>query len=298
MPRAVILGEPSSGSTTFVALLYSTLVRTAVEREDEFRFAVAPESVDLLTGMYAQLMSGELPGTPRPEEIATMRLTLAFSRRNRGRSWLGKSTDYSGVPKVECRWVQARFEQIEASLRGGDTSADPTASLIECTIPIFLLPVTGFGPDVSSSNSTGQSLDHSVMSVLHGLARPFEVARRPSGEALHPIVVFTQLDGCSPEALGRFGLKSPLDDNELEQQHRRLSSAFLEEFIPKTAEYCGSAGSAVGAPEVFFSFLQTETGEGGEARVKVWTAADHSRQPVYARNQFQALISYLGALAL
>ena len=297
MSRAVILAEPGSGSTTFVALLYAALVRTAVEREEEFRFSVAPESVAVLTEMYAGLMSGEFPGTPGPPEIAAIRMTLAFPQRSRHRVWPGKRTDFSDVPKVECRWVRARFEEIEASLRGTNASADPAASLIDCSIPIFLLSAAGFEPGRTSGPAGEASLDDSVVRVLQGLARPRGVTRRSSGEVLRPIVVFTQLDRSSAGLLHHFGLKEPLDDNQLNQDRRRLSSAFLGKCIPKTAEFCGSAGSAVGAPEVFFSFLQTESGEGGGARIQLHTRADHSREVVGAVQQFQALISYFGEVS-
>src|SRR5713226_3579785 len=88
MLRVVIVGDPESGKTTFLGLLYATEVKSGSDKADSLRFHAPLESLEAITLVYQQLMSGSFPDPVTKQavdgidfQLGTRRAGL-FSRRH------------------------------------------------------------------------------------------------------------------------------------------------------------------------------------------------------------------------
>src|SRR2546430_14659620 len=75
MPHVVIVGDRGSGKTTVLALLYAAQVKSGATRADDFRFHVGLESLEEISEVFQQLMSGSFPDSAAKEGISSITST-------------------------------------------------------------------------------------------------------------------------------------------------------------------------------------------------------------------------------
>jgi hypothetical protein len=291
---AVVLAEPGAGSTTFLGLMYAAMVRLGTERTDRFRFTSPPESMTRLARLYAQLMTGELPETPTDADVTELRVELAFRRPPSPWDRLRGDHGFDPADRVGCRWVRMGFESLGGTLRGQGPGTAMSAGITTCRVPIIVLPATSSSP----SAVPPEARDIQLRAVLEALAPSLPSGRRPATGGLHPIVVFTRVDGLPTDELRRFGLDSSLDETTLRNARGPLGQALMERLIPLTHALCVSPNRGMEVPEVFFSYLRVERDNAdGSARLAMRTTADHHREPIYPVGEYRGVIERLGVLA-
>ena len=295
MLRATVLGEPGSGSTTFVGLFYTALIRAAGEHPDRIRFSLTSDSVELLSRLYAQLLSGEFPESPDPTTAATTRITLAFRRPAPGWNPFRHAEDFDTATKIEFRWLRREWDDLAKPSSARDSSSTPGTLLSECAVPIFVVSTLPLRAAPPSTDTTPQ--DSKILNILQGLARAPGPAPASSATVLHPIFLFTELDLLSEETLRRMGLGTTLEIGESGGARSRAQSTMFEKLIPRAIDFCDQNRGGVDAPRAYFSYVRLESGPAGPERIALRTAPDHRPEPIFPLEEYSALIDYLGELS-
>gem|GEM_PF-4062337 len=297
MLRAVLLSEPGSGATTFVGLFYVALTRLASERGDSFRFTAPPESLRRLSALYEPLVAGEFPGSLGPDAAAEIRFELAFSPPAAWRPF-HRNTGFDPRFRVDCRWNGAGAASAARLLQGAPAPPGAVNDLLSCTAPIFLVdPRPTEGPG-GSGPSTASDRDAAVVAVLTELARSGGTVPAPTTRHLHPIFVFTRLDGIPEEVAPSVPRGDPLDEDRLRTDGPRIGRELIDACLPRSRDLCRSRSERIDEPVSFFSYARPVPGaEGGTRHLQLRTLPNHRPEPVYPFTQFRSLIDHLGDLA-
>src|SRR5207237_3369146 len=84
MAHIVIIGDRDSGKTTFLALLYAAQVKSGATRADDFRFHVDLASMEEISEVFQQLMSGSFPDSAAKEGISDINCHVGHRRSSSG----------------------------------------------------------------------------------------------------------------------------------------------------------------------------------------------------------------------
>jgi hypothetical protein len=296
--RAAVLGEPGGGTTTFLGLLYAAQLRAGTERGDRLRFFSPPESLAYLTGVYERMMGGEFPGPSTDDEVARVRIELAYRRSPGILDRIRRTPEFDTASRVEMVMGRSTFAMLADALESKTETVPLASGVIQCTVPILIVPGVPPSDDGLSEASPMPSKDAAIVRILGSLSRSSTPANRSDAHRIHPILIFSKLDLLLPTALRNFGLTRPLTEGIVDPDRSRLGERLSRALLPKTWAFTRSTPNAIGPPAVFFSFVgNAPISNGGPSRIRLRTTPEHLQEPEYPANEYRALLERLGALA-
>lgn len=301
MPHIVIVGDRGSGKATFLALLYATQVKSGSDRADEFRFHVAYESLEEISGVFQQLMSGSFPDSAAKEGIRGISFDLGYRRpglgilsRLRSRGWTpGASASLHFILLRNVEDEIARFHKgsslANAALRDV-LESDAIAILVDSR----KLAVN----DEDSQHGSMEKYDTAVESLLSAMlrSRGHGVRRR-----LHPIFVFSKFDSVDPEALGVAKVEGSPPEVRRSGPRAAYAEALLDRNLPKTmasVRVHEPRDLNFAKPSYYFSWVRTDgAGPGRRERVRLRRTGGGGWEPDYSRDEYLALLEFLGKIS-
>src|SRR6267378_3916378 len=301
MPHIVIVGDRGSGKTTFLALLYAAQVKSGVTRADDFRFHVGLESLEEISEVFQQLMSGSFPDSAAKEgissitfHIASRKVGLGFLSRRRSRTW---NPDAS----ASLHFVLLRnLDDEMARYRTGSSLANTKLrDVLESDAMIILVDSTklaGLGQEDSAAAMT--TYDAAVESLVTAVQRS---RGRGSPRRFHPIFIFSKFDSVRKEALREAELDGAPPTVRETSRRASYARALLDASLTKTIAKITAhevQGLRFAAPSYFFSRVTTEAvKDGGKERVRLRRVEGGGWEPDYSTDEYLALLECLRKIA-
>jgi hypothetical protein len=294
MVRIAMLGDPGSGGTTVLGLLYAAQVRMSAAEVSTFRFHVAPSAMSRLGVIFEQLRAGEFPShasgaSSEPVEfLFERRPTLVASLRGRLGGGHG-ATD--GARTVE--WTRATFDDLRRHLEGGGYPTDGARQLEGTDVLLVLVPPSPAGPPGAPAKP---GADEALVQMLSERDRSSRAGK--SGSTIVAFV-FTMLDRVAEGRRKELGLPSNVQDPIPSERRTAIGSRLLEESFPRTRARLLSQPSAHSSPgstpHIFFSWIETEASSNGRLRLR--SAPGGGWEPAYPFDEYVALIGACGGWA-
>ena len=301
MSSALILGEPGSGLTTFVGLLYTAQVRYGTEESDLFRFHADRESIRALMGIYGALGEGRFP--EGEVDLGSTPLSFVFGFRRRG---FHRSRPSSGEDH--------QFSTLRLSV-GGVTPHDlvqmskhdavldaPFRRLLLSPVLLVLVDASWLTSEVESIAGLPMIRYDAALAPTLDLLRKFIGAgQERRRHRMFPIFIVTKFDRIRPEAVEVLKIP-PTPPTSWDQTTRiDVGDRLLRKYLPETARFLATrkqGGVEVAPPVWFYSSLRLEISNGPELRI-----ARRERIPIggwepeYPFEEFRSLIEHLRTLA-
>lgn len=300
MASVVVVGDRGSGKTTFLALLYSAQVATGSEPADDFRFHVAFDSMDEISGVFQQVMAGSFPDAAAKEGIRGITFRLGHRKaglrvwsRLRSRGWPSES------PVALQLIVLRNLEDQVSRFHTGSSLADTALRDVLASDAVAVLVDAGKFAAAIEDGQPGPmgKYDAEVESVLGAIQR----SRGQGGRPVHPIFIITKFDSVDPEALRASKVDGAPPEIGKRGPRTAYAEALLDRHLPRTMAKVKARqprGSVFARPSYFFSWLRTERGApGSSARIRLRRTAGAGWRPDYSEGEYRALLEHLSRIA-
>ena len=292
MLEVVIVGERNSGKTTFLGLLYATQVRFGSDKADSLRFHATIESLEMITLVYQQLMSGTFPDPVTKQAIGDMSFQLGYRRGRAGKDWSPdefttihltlKGTGVGGTHRP-----QSSSSVTGGGLNGRDGSSDVVVVLVDST----KLAAKGEPAEPGPLSS----LDGAVASLLAGIQRPSD-----RGARLYPIIILSKFDRVRPEALRTAQVAAAPPAARDARRRAAYTEALLSPNLPRTLAILRSREkdrSGFAKPAYLFSWVRTETAPGVPDRIRLRRIEVAGWEPDYSSSECLSFLGYLADIS-
>ncbi len=300
MLRVVIIGDPDSGKTTALGLLYATQVRSATDKMDAFRFHMPVESLEVIDPIFQQLMSGSFPDAIAKEGIAGIsfqvphrRTGLGIVPRLRGRGGPDASTT------IRIALPRTRVEEASRLLRESSVVDDRWNDIYGSDVVVVVVDSTKLAAKGERAEPSPMSrYDAAVESLLMMIQRLREPTRRGF---LHPIFLFTKFDRVGPEVLRASKVAQAPPRVGESRARAAYAEALLGHNMPNTlarvkARVAG--GPRFGSPVYLFSWVRSEEmTPGPPERIRLRRTETAGWGPDYPHLEYLALLEYVRELA-
>jgi len=301
MPNIVVVGDRDSGKTTFLALLYAAQVKSGSDRADDFRFHVAYESLDEISGVFQQVMSGNFPDAAAKEGIRGITFHLGYRRsrfgilsRLRSRGWT------PGTPaSVRLIVVRNLADEMDRFRKGSSFANAALRDVFESDAIAILvdgrkLALAEEGPQLGSMGKYDDAVD--------ALLTPMQGSRgRGDRSSLHPIFVFTKFDSVDSEALHAAKMEDAPPEVRKTGLRTAYAEALLDHNLPNTMAKIRARdprGLKFTAPSYFFSWVRTEAAAPGRReRIRLRRSGGGGWEPDYSKDEYLALLERLSKIA-
>ena len=294
MASALVVGEPGSGVTTFVGLLYTAVVRFGNEEADGFRFHAERESIQRIQEIYSSLGSGHFPEVTLGGESTPLTFMFGFRR-----SGLSSDSDFDSVP-VQVAELQA--EDIAEIEKHNPVLDDPTRQLLRSTVVVPLVNAALLSPETGGIDGLPMArYDHALARTFEIVARFLAVERNRKARRLYPLFVLTQFDRIPAATLQALEAPAGSPTEWARADRVGFGARLLDRHLPETGRYLFHARDArvvVAPPIWFFSELGLDPKVGDEPRIR-----RRSRVPVggwepeYPYEEYRGLLMEIGRLA-
>lgn len=301
MPRIVMAGDRESGKTTILALLYAAQVRSGSATTDRFRFHASFESLDEISNVFQQLMSGSFPDAAAKEGVRGLAFHLSY-RRPLGILSRLRSQEFHPDASAALQLILLRnlVEEVARYRAGRSFTHVPLRDVLECD---------GLGIVVDSrrlviaaedqERGAMQEYDATVESLLAAVA----ASRAQSGRSwLHPMVIFSKFDAVEDRALRAAGVEGTPPDIRKKGARTHYAEALLDHNLPRTMAKIRSRESGalqLARPSYFFSWVRTEAARaGGRERVRLRPGEGAGWEPDYSVDEYLALLECLWKIAM
>ncbi len=300
MLQAAILGDRGAGKTTFLGLLYTTLVQSGSGKDDELRFHASYESFEEVTALFQQLMSGGFPDSAIKEGLHELSFTLGLGKARRGLFRRGAKTwNADTATSVHFTLPGSLGEERPGFIEGSTIGTGPWRDVLDADALILLADSTKLAPkgDPAERGPTA-SYDGQVDALFSAIQR---WRSRSGHEFLHPVFLLSKFDSVSPEVLKAADLDS--DPPELSKSEARAAyaSALLEPNLPHTlATIRGKSRGRLrfGEPAYFFSWVRREAkAPDAPEKIKLRRMEGGGWEPDYPREEYLALLEHLADVA-
>ncbi len=300
MLQVVIVGDRDSGKTTFLGLLYATQVRSGSDKTDNLRFHAPFESLEAITLLFQQLMSGSFPDPVTKQAVNEISFQVGYRRAGLG--ILRRARGWAPGASSTLRFTLMRTQREEISrLYMGSSVADETLKNIHDIDAVAILvdstklAVKGELPEPGPMSR----FDGAIESLLTFSQRLREPGRR---RLLQPIFIFSKFDrvrpevlraakvGAAPPPIGRMGPRAA------------YAGALLDHNLPRTFAKirAGKGGEPRFAkPAYFFSWVRTEDAAPGQPeRIRLRRSDTAGWGLDYSSHECLAFLGCLGDIAV
>ncbi len=292
MPNIVIVGDRASGKTTFLALLYAAQVKSGSDRADDFRFHVAFESIDEISGVFQQVMSGTFPDSAAKEGIRGITFHLGYRKSGLGILSRLRSRGWTPGTPASLRFVLLRNleEEMDRFRKGSSLTNAMLRDVLDCeAIAILVDGRTLALADEDRQLGALGKYDGAVEALLTAMQGS---RGRGSRRSLHPIFVFTKFDSVDPKALHevkKTGLRTAYAD------------ALLDHNLPNTMARVRAPnprGATFTTPSYFFSWVRTDAAATGRReRIRLRRSEGGGWEPDYSKDEYLALLGCFWEIA-
>ena len=298
MLQAAILGDRGAGKTTFLGLLYTTLVQSGSDKEDALRFHASYESLEEVTALFQQLMSGGYPDAAIKEGLHEVRFTLGLRNARHGRFRRGSNTwNADTAASGHFTLPGSLGEERPGFIQGSTVGTGPWRDVLDADALLLLADSTKLARE-------GDPPERAPMATYDGhvdaLFSAIQRWRSRSGhEFLHPIFLFSKFDSVDPKVLKAADLAPEPPEPSEGDARAAYASALLEPNLPHTlATIRGKSRGRLrfGKPAYFFSWVRHEAG--APDKVKLRRMESGGWEPDYPRAEYLALLKHLADIAV
>jgi len=285
---ALVVGEPNSGRTTFVGLLYTAVVRFGTEEADRFRFSAERESILRLEAIYGALGAGRFPEADLLREDEPLRFVFGFRRGGFGRG----DGEFESVP-VHVGGMAAD-EVAELGVHA-PVLDDTTRRLLQSPVVIALVNAAALPPAPGGIDGLPIArYDLELAGTLETVARYLGIQRSRKARRLFPLFVLTQFDRVPEGTLRALGAPASEPTAWSKVDRAAFGDRILDAHLPETARFLrrGREARVVSAPPVwFFSELALEQDKAGETRIRRRSRIPLGGwEPEYPYEEYRALL--------
>lgn len=301
MLLVAIVGDRGSGKTTFLGLLYATLVSSGSDKGDDLRFHVAYESMDEITGLFQRLMSGGFPDSATKEGVHELRLELGTARSKRGfLSRLGSKKWADGASTTIRFTLPGDLDEATEGLDQGSTfGTGPWRDALDADVVLLLADCTKLAPKREDSESGPMATYDGQIDSLFTSIRRWRA--REGREVVHPIFVFSKFDSVSPAVLEAADLEPTPPAASKPGPRAAYAKALLEPNLPRTLTTLREVSK--GKPRFadasyFFSSVQKEPNASGQPeKIKHRRAEGGRWEPDCSTEEYLAFLECLAGIA-
>ncbi len=301
MLNVAIVGDHGSGKTTFLGLVYATLVSSGSGKADDLRFHLAYDSMEEITGLFQRLMSGAFPDSASKEGIHGLTIELDVAGAGHGLlSRLGSRKRLEGTAKTVRLALPGSLDETKPGLTHGSTfgtgrwrdalDADAVLMIVDSA----RLAAKGTDPKTGPM----AAVDGRLASLYVAIQRWRSSGGRP---ILHPLFVFSKFDAVGSEVLRAANLEASPPAVAKTGPRKTYAQALLEPNLPRTIALLeGETGKklAFGPWWSLFSSVRTQAGMRGEPeRIKVRRTASGGWEPDYSVDEYRAFLRWLAGVA-
>jgi hypothetical protein len=295
MLKVVIVGERHSGKATLLGLLYMTQVRFGSDITDEFRFHVPSESLEAISFVFQQLMSGAFPDPVTKQGIHQIHFQLSYRNpggilsRFRGRRWASQDS-----PSLRFIIQGGQDDEFSRVVQGTPIEEERWKDVYDSDVVIILVDGTKLGvPDEKKPAGPMSAYDGAVDSLLGLVQRPSEPEIR---KKIHPILVFSKFDRVKPDVLSSANIGTEPPSSQEARARASYAEALLEHNLPRTlARIRTRASDAIpfAKPTSFFTWVRTNTAPGHPEKMEFGRSEDGSWELKYSRHEYLSLLECL-----
>ncbi len=301
MLNVAIVGDHGSGKTTFLGLVYATLVSTGSGKGDELRFHVAYDSMEEITGLFQRLMTGGFPDAATKEGVHGLTIELEVPGAGRGLlSRIGSRKPEDRAARTIRLSLPGSLDETMPGLAHGSTfGTGRWRDALDADVVVILADVGKLAPR-GTDPKTGPlaAFDARVESLFVAVQRWRSSGGRPR---LHPVFVLTKFDSASPEVLKAANLDPAPPDAAKTAPHAAYGEALLGRNLPRTlALLRGTPGKKLrfGSPKFVFSSVSTEAGlPGSPEKIKLRRTTTGGWELDYSTDEYQAFLRWLARIA-
>ena len=292
MLEVAIVGEPGSGRTTFLGLLYATQVRFGSDQADSLRFHATIESLEMITLVYQDLMSGTFPDPVTKQAVGDLRFQLGY---HRGRPGKGLSPeDFRTIHFTLIGTADGGSPQKQGSASGsnGGWRGSVGRDVVVIVVDSAKLAAKGEPPETSRLST----FDGALASLVAGMERPSD-----RGARVFPVVILSKFDRVRPEALRAAGLSAAPPEPHDARRRTAYGEALLVPNLPRTLAILRSREadrSGFAPPAYVFSWVRTTTAPGQPDRIRLRRTDVAGWEPDYSSGECLAFLGYLADISV
>ena len=300
MLHVALVGDRGSGKTTFLGLLYATLVRSGSGKEDDLRFHASFESLEEVTALFQQLMSGGFPDAAVKEGLHELSFTLGLRKPSGKLFRLGsRKWNADASTSVHFTLPGSLGEERPGFLQGSTIGTGPWRDVLDADAIILLADSANLAPKGEpSSPGPMATYDGQVDALLAAIQR---WRSRSGHEVLHPIFLLSKFDSVKAEVLKAMNLEADPPGPAEVAARAAYAGTLLSPNLPRTlATVQGGRGGRMrfDKPTYFFSWVRPDAkGSGQQDGIKLRRIDGGGWEPDYSRDEYLALLECLADIA-
>lgn len=296
MLKVLILGDRKSGKATLLGLLYMTQVRSGSDIADEFRFHAPIESLEAISFVFQQLMSGVFPDPVTKQGVRRIEFQLSYRNpggilsRFRGRRWASQDS-----PSLRFIIQGGNDDEFSRVVLGTPIEEERWTDVYDSDVVIIVVDSTKLGgvPDEKQRAGPMSAYDGALDALLAMVQRPSEPEVR---KKIYPLLVFSKFDHVKPDVLSGANIGTEPPSPQDVRARASYAEVLLKHNLPKTlTRIQDRARDAIpfARPVSFFTWVRTNTAPGHSGKIEFGRSEDGSWELKYSRHEYLALLESL-----
>ncbi len=301
MLNLAVVGDHGSGKTTFLGLVYATLVSSGSGKADDLRFHLVYDSMEEITGLFQRLMSGGFPDSASKEGIQGLTIELDVPGAGHGLlSRLGSRKRSDGTAKTVRLSLPGSLDETKPGLTHGSTfGTGRWRDALDADVVVMIVDSAKLAAKGTEAKTGPMAtVDDRLASLFVAVQRWRSTGGRP---ILHPLFVFSKFDAVAPKLLKAANLEASPPEVTKTGPRKLYAKALLEPNLPRTIALLeGETGKKLtfGPMRFVFSSVRTEPGRAGDPeKIKVRRTASGGWEPDYSAGEYRAFLRWLAGVA-